>query len=217
MKLFLEIQNHNKKGMAYTVDGGKRRRLPKKELIEKEIELDEGSHTLVLEKRTWVDTPLCYLNMINPWLYLWQFKFSNSIFRHFNSVFSELEISFEATEQNAEVTLCLQENPLGERSKGEFKCLSANRLKNAAIKENGTNLKKVRRYKRTYLLLNLFYMLLLSFFLLADMVKRNTAVREDVFMIAVIVVVSLFSIWRKYNEFDDRRFRKTIVNLTRPR
>ena len=152
---------------------------------------------MVIEKCTWFDTPLCYLNIINPLFYLWQIKYSSIGHIGYDESYAALKIHFCLKQENSSLSLILNKESIDDcYYVYNFQYVSSNGLKISSIENKSMDLKKILRYKLTYILSNLFYGLFLDLIFLLDVINNKEEVFDNIVFMAIITLFSAISIYR---------------------
>lgn len=87
-----------------------------------ELDVPTGQHVLTVTKRTWYDSPLCFLNIINPIFYLWQLKFFDHRDLYNSERFSSVAVSFDVNENPENALMVLKLEPNGAAESTEMLC-----------------------------------------------------------------------------------------------
>lgn len=144
-----------------------------------DIVVTNGEHTLFVTKQTWYDTPLCYLNVINPVFFLYHLKFLSRTLCYDES-FAAQEITFSVRDPNKE--LYLQTELLTKRVKGkggeeylqnEIVCKKAENAK--ILRRSGRRMpvESVRRFKLVRILSAAVYALLLNTLCICGLIQQG--------------------------------------------
>ncbi len=197
MNLLLKVNNYNKKRFTCAFDTLRVSIKSISDSVSTEIDLKDGCHTLVVEKCTWFDTPLCYLNIINPLFYLWQIKYSSIGHIGYDESYAALKIHFCLKQENSSLSLILNKESIDDcYYVYNFQYVSSNGLKISSIENKSMDLKKILRYKLTYILSNLFYGLFLDLIFLLDVINNKEEVFDNIVFMAIITLFSAISIYR---------------------
>lgn len=133
--------------------------------------LSKGEHTLFVEELTIFDSNISFLNIFNPILFLYQFKLDGAPLidkENYNSK----SVKFEKSNNNEnnfiiiyfESKTCLHVD----RQKNDLSFLCAGEVRIVSEIENQISNNKIKRQKYIYILNTVFYMLVVSAFLLFD-------------------------------------------------
>ena len=138
----------------------------------------EGTHYLTLIKRTFYDTPLCYLNILNPIFYLWQIRFSWRWNAGYDMGYASSEVSFELSEEGTpSLQISLVEHEIDEHSSYyTFSCKSNGALKILRDAKKMMSSVMVKRFRLTHIMSAAFYWLLLNFLCILDCIQGDTSV-----------------------------------------
>ncbi len=172
----------------------------KNNIISSVIKIHEGlQYVLTIKKRTWYDTWLCYLNVFNPFFFLWNWKFFSVKPLGYDKSFAAVSISFSTCncdEACIEVSLHRKETtePIGyyytlnlERSYG---------IENVSISNLPMDAKQIRRFKLTHIFSTLFYELAILILCIVAHISGVLIFWQTLFLVFSSVIHSIISIYR---------------------
>lgn len=176
--MFFSCQNAKKKDFIIEIDGKRVFCQESPSGIFANIELEKGKHILSVRKRTCYDTPLWYLNIINPLYVIWQLKFMYSSKLGYDEKFSAIEISFKCNGDNTERIELDFEKIVSDYLNGEYYKLCCERyagIKNVVISELKMDKSKIMRCKLTRILAVLLYMIISCGLCLSSFLKGSSS------------------------------------------
>ena len=128
------------------------------------IELEAGLHTLTIMKKTFFDTPLYYLNILNPLYFIYALKFIDGAKLGYDENYCAISVSFKSESENKarlNFDFKQKEHYIPNGKYCEILCQSYSGIKNVSVSDVPMDALKVRRYKLTRILSTLFYALIL--------------------------------------------------------
>ena len=171
-----------------------------------DIELEEGKHTLTLTKHSLYSTPVCYLNILNPAFYIWQFKFLEYRLPLFSEAFPSIEIDFVVREKEKASIVLNYVQKTDDRSCGVFRLVEQTGLHNYLVCKQGSNSLQVKRYKMTYILNSALFMILVIFLAVFDMIKKGGEVEGGIVATAFFcLLVTFFSVSNIYRVLNNNK------------
>lgn len=154
------------------------------------IELKKGNHLLYLRKKTYYDTPLWYLNIINPLYIIWQLKFIFAGKLGYDENFSAIKIAFVSNGEHTERIELVSKKISNAYPDGRYYTLNCEQysdIKNVVFSKPLMDKTSIMRYKLTRILSVLLYLIVSCTVCLLDFIK-GTIVSTDALMFCLVNV-----------------------------
>lgn len=172
--MFFSCLNAKKKDFILEIDGEQIVCEENPSGIFANIQLKKGNHLLHLRKRTYYDTPLWYLNIINPLYIIWQLKFIFAGKLGYDENFSAITIAFESSGKQAERIELVSKKISNVHPDGMYYTLNCEQysgVKKVVFSKSSMEKASIMRYKLTRILSVLLYLIISSAICLLNFIK----------------------------------------------
>ena len=178
--MFFSCKNAIQRAFVLEIDGKRVSCQENPSGIFANVELKKGKHLLRLRRRTFFDTPLYYLNIINPLYFIWHSKYLNAQKAGYDEDFSAIEIEFWIDDEQAG-RIELSSEKITNIYVGMYhtlRCEQYSGIKKVNISNPAMDKIKVMRYRLTRVLSVLFYMLIFSILALLGFIEGIISTTE---------------------------------------
>ena len=162
-------------------------------------DLPIGSHTLSIKKKSLYDTPLCYLNILNPLFYLWQLKYFHRSKLAQHDGFSETIIHFyvrDTTTCHLELQFHNNDALSSSQALPPISCSSSPNIEKIKIASAVNDSKPLVRCKWTHVLSAILYALFFNFIAILNAVTTTNDILNTILFCSFITSFSISIIWR---------------------
>lgn len=163
------------------------------------VKIKKGKHLLFLRKKTYYDTPLWYLNIINPLYLILQLKFLFAGKLGYDEKFSAIKISFESKGEPTErIELASKkiQNIYPDGMYYTLVCEQYSGIKKVVFSNSSMDKISIRRYKMTRILSVLLYLIVSSTICLLNFINETIGGTEALMFCLINVWVCSTPIMR---------------------
>lgn len=153
---------------------------------------------LTIKRRSIYNSRLCYLNMINPVYYLYQYKLKNDDIYFYDSEFLDADIIFN-TDTDWKLKLTRERKHINGSSICNYVLTAYNHKKGIRIEYHDMPQIQILRYKRTNIISQLFYAMLISCLAIWQMLVNRKNSLLYLIALIILLVISGVKIFRYYS------------------
>ena len=161
---------------------------------------DQPIKCLTIKRRSIYNSRLCYLNMINPVYYLYQYKLKNDDIYFYDSEFLDADIIFSTlNDTDWKLKLTRERKHINGSSICNYVLTAYNHKKGIRIEYHDMPQIQILRYKRTNIISQSFYAMLISCLAIWQMLVNRKNSLLYLIALIILLVISGVKIFKYYS------------------